>query len=61
MGRMKLRELINLLEELSNNGKSDEKIIYVRIIGEEYLRDIEFVCTTCHDNGNSTFEIVIEE
>ena len=58
---MKLRELISQLEELSNNGKSDKKTIYVRIIGEEYLRDIEYVCTTCHDNGNSTFEIIIEE
>lgn len=54
---MKLRELINRLEELSFNGKNDNEEVITRDIETCILSDIVSVDCITHENGNCLFEI----
>lgn len=54
---MGLRELINRLEQLSNNGKNDNEEVITRDMETCVLSDIVSVDCITHENGNCLFEI----
>lgn len=57
---MKIRELINRLEKLSNEGKNDNEEIITRDIDNNITSDIINVVSFMHDNGKHTFELITD-